>query len=158
MSNNFIKLFYAILTMLLALLLESFTLLWGGLLAPSWVIVFLLFWFSDRDGLFGLLAVWIFGVITDVWTGAPLGQNALLFVFIGFFINSAYNDFRALGIFNQSLIIMLIVLVYKLLSDALSFGPAILLSSSSILYLGSAVSSAILWSIMSGVLLRKETR
>lgn len=162
MNNQVLKLFYAVLMLLFGIILESFEISWGNLywISPAWIVVFLIFWVGDNRGPVGISIAWCFGILIDVWSGSALGQNALLFILISFFIKFAYNDFRELGILNQALIVMMIVFIYKILNATLSFGPGILLDISSILYLGTAASSAVLWVLISVVVAigRQQTR
>lgn len=150
MDNKLLGLFYAIATMLLAIVLESLEIIWGGWswLAPSWILVMLLFWVNDKGGLFGIIMAWIFGILVDVWTGAPLGQNALLFIVASFIITFMYKDFRLVEPPAQALLIMSIVFAYKVLSDILSSRMVTLLDLSTLSYLGTGITSSIVWLIL----------
>ena len=150
MSNNFVGLFYAVLTMLVAIVLESLEIMWGSWswIFPAWVLTMLLFWVSNRDSGFGIIMAWIFGMIMDVWAGTPLGQHCLLFIAASFIVTFMYKDFRLVEPLAQALVIAAIVLAYKLLNDMLSFGVNALLDISTLAYLGTGVASSIVWLIL----------
>ncbi len=150
MSNQITTFFYAITTILLAMVFESLELILGSWswLAPSWVLIMLLFWVSDRHGWFGVIMAWIFGMLVDVWTGTSLGQHGLLFIFASFVVTFIYKDFRLVEPFAQAVVIAVVVFSYKILNDLFSFGAAILLDISTLTYLATGITSSIVWMIL----------
>lgn len=150
MGNQFLTLFYAVLTMLLAIVLESLELMWGNWswVFPSWVITMLLFWVSNRDSGFGIIMAWVFGMVMDVWTGTSLGQHCLLFIFAAFVVTFVYKDFRQTDPLAQAVVVAVVVFFYKMLNDMLSFGADVLLDISTLTYLATGVTSSLVWFIL----------
>lgn len=157
MNNKLLFFLCAVITIVLAMVLESFELLWGDWywLAPSWAFVLLLFWSSNYSGLFNVGFAWFFGLVMDAWLSTPLGQHALLFLLGVFFISFTYNNFKDVEPGIQCLIVGLMTLVYKLFIVTIAFDLDILLSKSIFLYLGTAISSAILWLLLGLIELNK---
>lgn len=150
MGNQFLTLFYAMITMVIAIVAESLELIWGSWswLAPAWVLIMLLFWVSDKNSWFGIIIAWAFGMLIDVWSGTSLGQNGLLFIFASFVVTFLYKDFRQVEPLAQAVVVAVIVFSYKILNDFLSFGVTILLDISTLAYLATGITSSIVWLVL----------
>lgn len=83
-KNNDIRLIFSFIVALLLTVmpLPSF-LIW---FRPQWMMAVLLFWVITKPSHYGILLAWFIGLLTDLVTGTPFGQQAIIFVVITYFV------------------------------------------------------------------------
>ncbi|MGI9210895.1 MAG: rod shape-determining protein MreD [Methylococcaceae bacterium] len=82
---------------------------------PDWVALVLLYWTMAIPDRVGLGTVWVVGLMTDVLTGRIMGQHALAYSVSAYFGLKLYQRLRLYPLPQQSLWILLFLLVNQLL-------------------------------------------
>ena len=105
--NNFIII---LLSFIISLLITtmSFTL---GVFSPDWIQLVLIYWLLAVPSVIGLLGSWFIGIIADVTLGSTLGMHALTYVAISFIIMQSYKFLRYLTVYQQAIIILIILIL-----------------------------------------------
>ena len=105
--NNFIII---LLSFIISLLITtmSFTL---GVFSPDWIQLVLIYWLLAVPSVIGLLASWFIGIIADATLGTTLGMHALTYVGISFIIMQSYKFLRYLTVYQQAIIILIILIL-----------------------------------------------
>ena len=94
---------------------------------------------------------WFIGLLTDVAFGTILGSNALTFVLIAFIITKTYKFVRYLTVYQQSIIIFLLLFLKQTILmwiDGMIRMEEIVLSA----YYWSVLISALVWPLVYFVL------
>lgn len=109
------KSFFVIgLTFVLAIILEIIPLpsflLW---IRPEWVILALVYWTLVLSDKVGLSAAFLLGLLMDLLMGSLLGQHALAYVVITYFIIRFCTQIRFFPLWQQTLTIFLVVFTYQ---------------------------------------------
>ena len=105
--NNFFVIFSS-LVLALALTIITFPL---GEYSPDWLYLVVIYWILAVPDSIGLITAWFIGVLSAVAFGSILGSNALTFVIIAFVIIKTYKFVRYLTVYQQSIIIFLLLFV-----------------------------------------------
>lgn len=111
---------------------------------PEWVIVVLIYWVMAMPHRVGILYAWCVGISVDVLHGQIIGQSALILVIIAFFSQHLYQRLRMYLIWQQAGVVFLLVGMgqfIKYLIQSMQVGQ----TPENIMYLLSAVTSALLW-------------
>jgi len=53
---------------------------------PQWLLAIVLFWIINESESYGIFFAWIVGLSADLVTGTPFGMQALIFVFVAYFV------------------------------------------------------------------------
>jgi rod shape-determining protein MreD len=86
-----------------------------SLLNPDWIALVLIYWtlaIPDRAGVGMAFSV---GLFTDALTGRSLGQHALAYVVLSYLVLRWYRRLRLYPVVQQSLWVLLLLLVSQLL-------------------------------------------
>ena len=86
----------------------SFTL---GVFSPDWIQLVLIYWLLAVPSVIGLLGSWFIGIIADATLGTTLGMHALTYVGISFIIMQSYKFLRYLTVYQQAIIILIILIL-----------------------------------------------
>jgi len=101
---------------LAALLLELIPLPeWARFLRPQWSVLVLIYWSIAVPQRVGVGYAWLVGLIQDVLTGTLLGQHALGMIFVAFIANRLHKRIRVFPLWQQSMLVLLMLLVDQLL-------------------------------------------
>ncbi|MBL4681211.1 MAG: rod shape-determining protein MreD [Pseudomonadales bacterium] len=114
-----------------------------GYLRPEWVVLVLIYWVIALPHRVGPLVAWIMGLLVDVLSGSLLGQHGLIFIIILYITASLYQRLRMFTVWQQSLIVFVIVGLGQLLNFWIE--NMIGLSKWDLWYLFPAVMSALTW-------------
>ena len=95
-------------SLILALTLTIITFIFGNY-SPDWLYLVVIYWILAVPNSIGLITSWFIGLLTDVAFGTILGSNALTFVMISFIIIKTYKFVRYLTVYQQAIIIFLIL-------------------------------------------------
>jgi rod shape-determining protein MreD len=106
MNNFIIILLSFIISMLITTV--SFTF---GVFSPDWIQLVLIYWLLAVPSVIGLLTSWFIGIIADVTLGTTLGMHALTYVGISFIIMQSYKFLRYLTVYQQAIIIFIILIL-----------------------------------------------
>lgn len=132
------------LSLLLALALSAVPLPeWANAWRPAWVPMVLIYWCLALPERVGVGTGWLLGLVLDVLRGSLLGQHALSLAVLAFFAISGHQRVRMFPLWQQALLVGLMLLVYITLGNWV----AVLVGQGARPGIGwaSALSSALLW-------------
>jgi rod shape-determining protein MreD len=117
MSAQSHRLFFIGLTLLGALTLSIVPLpSWGESLRPQWVVLVLIYWCLVQPARAGVFTGFAFGLAQDVVSGTLLGAHAFSLSVVAFLAEELHRRIRAFPLWQQSLVVWLLLLVERLLS------------------------------------------
>lgn len=103
-------------TFIVAFLLDTVALpQWTSRLWPDWLTLVLIYWCMALPHRVGIGTGWFLGLLLDISRGTLIGQHALGLALIAYFTLRTYRRIRLFPVWQQSLSILLFVLVEKLL-------------------------------------------
>ena len=117
-----------------------------GYLRPDWVAMILIYWMLAVPHRIGLVTAWVVGIFMDVLLGNLLGQYALAYVVIGYITLSIYQRMRMFAIWQQSMAVLGLLLLFQLVIAAI--GNAAGIAEWRIWYLLPPLSGALLWPLI----------
>ena len=126
------------------------------LLRPDFLLLIVI-WFAlmlPRAG--GLLSAWMAGVALDAFHGVVLGENALAFVVVAFFVHRFHLRMRMYPLSQQTLVVFVLLLLYQFLLfwiDGVTGHPL----NTWVRWLP-VLTGALLWPVLTGFLGRLLTR
>lgn len=82
-----------------------------GAFSPEWTQLFLIYWILALPMSVGLFMSWMIGLLMDVALGSTLGINALMYTAVSYFIFKVHHIIRYITVFQQSIVISIILLV-----------------------------------------------
>jgi rod shape-determining protein MreD len=89
---------------------------WAVNWRPAWVAMVLVYWCMALPHRVGIGVGWVLGIIVDVMQGALLGQNAIGYAVIAYFVIKSHQRIRMFPFTQQAILICLMVLFSLLLS------------------------------------------
>lgn len=87
-----------------------------GYLRPEWVALVLIYWVIAVPHRVGIIIAWCVGLLMDVLLGDLLGQHAISFMIIAYIALNLYQRLRMFAVWQQSLIIFVIVGLNQLIN------------------------------------------
>jgi rod shape-determining protein MreD len=106
-----------VFTFVVALLLTIIPLpQWARLYRPDWVGLVLIYWCLAVPDRVGVAYGWMLGLLVDALTGSLLGQNALGLTIVAFLTLKLHKRLRLFPIWQQSLTVLLLLVIHQLLS------------------------------------------
>ncbi len=117
---------------------------------PQWLFAILLFWVITSPAQCGIILAWIVGISTDLMTGTPLGEHAIVFVFLVYIILKCHSAIVHFPLIQQaSLMAVLVVLSALLQGFILGMAGH---TTHVTLYALSAITTAIFWPLLYKIL------
>ncbi len=141
--NNFVVILLSLI-LSLALTIITFAL---GEFSPDWLYLTVIYWILAVPNSIGLIAAWFIGLLADVAFGSILGSNTLTFVVISFIIIKSYKFIRYLTVYQQSLIIFILLVLKQTILMWIDGSVGVQISSFSAYY-WSTFTSAIAWPLV----------
>tara|TARA_B100001559_G_scaffold288979_1_gene267045 strand:- start:112 stop:582 length:471 start_codon:yes stop_codon:yes gene_type:complete len=140
--NKFVTI---LLTLLLSIILtiSTFPL---GVFSPEWTQLFLIYWILALPMSVGMFTSWLIGLLIDVVLGSTLGVNALMFTLTSFIVLKIHNIIRYITVFQQSIIISIIMLIKVTL--ILWIDALLNLDNYTLSLYWSSLTSAIIWPLV----------
>jgi len=89
---------------------------WAQPFRPQWYTLTLIYWTLALPQRVGILTAWLVGITVDVMSGALLGQHALSLSLIAFLTYQTHQRVRLFPLWQQSLLVLLLLLMEKLIS------------------------------------------
>lgn len=86
---------------------------WLGWVRPVWVLMVLIYWIAELPYYINIGLAWVIGIVMDVLNGSMLGEHALAYVIIAYAVIKISHQFRMYPILQQSLSILIFVLLYQ---------------------------------------------
>ena len=114
MENNTFKQIVLIgLTFLVGMMLSILPLPeWAVWYQPTWVFMVLLFWMIAAPYRVGIGTAFIIGFLLDLLTGSILGQHALIFSCLAYFLIRFQTFVRSLPAWQQTILLLIATAVY----------------------------------------------
>jgi rod shape-determining protein MreD len=119
---------------------------WAIWLRPQWMFAILLFWVITSPSQCGIILAWMVGLVTDLMTGTPLGQHAIVFVILTYFILKIHASIVHFPSFQQAGVIAFFA-VFNAILQGMVLGITGQATNVS-LYALSAVTTAIIWPLL----------
>lgn len=88
---------------------------WADIARPEWAVLVLIYWCTALPEKIGIFVGWTIGLMLDVLHGAILGQYALAMALIAYFVLFFHKRMRNYTIWQQSIVVMMLVLMEQLL-------------------------------------------
>lgn len=82
---------------------------------PDWVLVVLIYWCLALPSRVNVITAWVIGFILDVLLGSVLGIHAAALAIAVFIITENFQKIRNFSIWQQSIIVGVIAILYHLL-------------------------------------------
>lgn len=117
---------------------------------PEWIPLVLVFWCITLPHRIGIGTAWVTGMLLDVLQGALLGQHALALTIVAFLSLKLHQRLRVYPLWQQSLSIFVLVMLYQLLLLWISGIAGV--STGNWLYWLPSLSSMLLWPVINTVL------
>ena len=86
---------------------------WLSVLWPHFLVLVVLYWSTMTPRAGGILVAFLAGICLDVFNGSQLGQHALALSFLAYLAIRLHLLTRAKPIFEQSLFVLLALLIYE---------------------------------------------
>ena len=136
--------FAIILTLIVALILALLPLPeWTVWLRPAWVLMVLIYWAMTVPYLVSVGVAWVVGLMMDLIMGSLLGEHALAYTIVIYFVTRMYTRLRMYPMLQQGMSIFCFVLLYLFILYCIQGFIGELPSSH--LYWLSSVTSMLLW-------------
>lgn len=132
---------------LLAIMPLPIWLIW---LRPAWLLMTLIYWSLRAPYHIGLGVAWLLGLFADLLYGTLLGEHALAFVVIGFFIAQFHVRINRFPFRQQMLVVLALLSLHQML--LLWVQAAIDELPDLWLYWLPSITGALLWPLVYGVL------
>jgi rod shape-determining protein MreD len=110
MHNWFVILCTLLLAVILALLPMPELASW---FRPPWVLMVLIFWSMMMPYRVSVGMAWVVGIMMDLLNGTLLGEHALAFTIVIYFVSKMHMRLRFFPLLQQGISIFLFVLLYQ---------------------------------------------
>lgn len=84
---------------------------WAVWYRPEWVFVILLFWMVSMPNRVGMVVAFIVGITVDLLTGTLLGQHALAYVIVAYFVAKFHLQLRNFPFWQQLGMMFILILL-----------------------------------------------
>jgi len=106
---------FIVLTFLCALMLDVMPLPnWIVWLRPQWTLLVMIYWIMAFPNSIGFLYAFCVGILLDLLNGTLLGEHAFAMLLIAYLIIKLYHLIRVYPIMQQTIIIFILVTLYKM--------------------------------------------
>lgn len=116
---------------------------WTTWLRPSWVLLVLIYWAMSIPFRVSVGTAWLMGLIVDLFNGGLLGEHALAFTMVIYFVSRIHIRLRMFPVLQQGLFVFILVLLYQFIIYCIQGFVGELPNSH--LYWLSSVTSMLLW-------------
>lgn len=86
---------------------------WTTWYRPSWVVLVLIYWTINSPYRVNVGVAWVMGVLMDLLTGTLLGEHALAYTIVIYFVSRMYIRLRMYPLLQQGLSVFVFVLLYQ---------------------------------------------
>lgn len=86
---------------------------WATWYRPAWVLMVLIFWGMTLPARVSVGAAWLVGLVIDLLTGTLLGEHALAYTFVIYFVTRMHMRLQMYPLIQQGLSVFLFVLLYQ---------------------------------------------
>ncbi len=113
---------------------------------PQWFVLTFIYWNFAVPHRIGVTLTVGLGLVLDIIEGDILGRHAIALLVVHLFCAAGYQRFRLFNNFQQCLLIFVVIAIYLIIFYW--FGSFFNNAGNSIVFLGSALSSAIIWPLV----------
>ena len=136
--------FAIVLSLLIALMLAMLPMPeWTAWFKPAWVLLVLIYWAMTVPYRVSVGAAWITGLIFDLINGSLLGEHALAFTVVIYFVTRMHIRLRMYPLLQQGFSVLFFILLYQFIIYCLQ-GFIGQLPGSHLFWL-SSLTSTLLW-------------
>lgn len=114
---------------------------------PDFVLLVMIYWLMRTPESFGIGSAWMLGLVLDGISGNLLGQHALSFSCIAYFLQLLRQHVRMLDPFRQALLVFLLLALDAVIADWINM--VVRGGDYHFLLLTGAVTGALLWPFLS---------
>src|SRR5687768_3880715 len=108
------KAFAVTISVLIALMISLLPMpSWAIWLQPAWVLMVLIYWTMTSPYRVGVGVAWMTGIIMDLLTGSVLGEHALAFTLVIYFVSKMAIRLNMYPMLQQGLTIFILVFLYQ---------------------------------------------
>lgn len=140
MHSGFVIFMTLVVGLVLALLPMPGWTIW---LRPAWVLLVLIYWAMMTPHRVSIGLAWVTGLVVDLLNGTLLGEHALAYTIVIYFVSRMYIRLRMYPMLQQGISILVFVLLYQFIIYCIQGFIGQLPGSH--LYWLSAVTSMLLW-------------
>jgi len=139
---------HSLMTILITLIIAIFLALlpmpdWTIWLRPAWVLMILIYWAMMAPSQVSVGVAWLIGLVIDLLNGTLLGEHALAFTIVVYFVTKMHIRLRMYPLLQQGISILIFVLLYQFILYCIQGFIGELPGSH--LYWLSSVTSMLLW-------------
>lgn len=116
---------------------------WTVWLRPAWVLLVLIYWTMTNPSRVDVGVAWVVGLIVDLLNGSLLGEHALAFTIVIYFVSRMHIRLRMYPMLQQGMSILFFVLLYQFILYCIQGFIGQLPGSN--LYWLSSITSMLLW-------------
>lgn len=116
---------------------------WTIWLRPAWVLLVLIYWTIESPHRVNVGTAWLVGLVVDIINGTPLGEHALAYTVVVYFVARIHIRLRMAPMLQQGLSVFVFVLLYQFILYCIQGFVGELPESH--LYWLSSVTSMLLW-------------
>ena len=138
---NWVAIFFTLMIALVLALLPMPD--WTIWLRPAWVLLVLIYWAMTVPSRVSGGVAWIMGILVDLLNGTLLGEHALAYTVVIYFVSRMQIRLHMYPLLQQGLSVFLFVLIYQFIMYCIQGFIGELPSSH--LYWLSSVTSMLLW-------------
>jgi len=120
---------------------------WLEYYRPEWVAIVVIYWAMALPHRISLVSAWVLGFFVDVLEGSLLGLNGLVLALVTYLALSLYQRLRMFTMLQQASTIFILVGLHQLVSFLVLTGSN-QNTSPNLMFLVSAVTSAIVWPLV----------
>lgn len=142
-------LFFVTVVLALVLSISLFPVGWFEF-RPEWLGLVVFYWTFRAPAQFGILMAWCLGLLLDVLEATPLGTNALGMALIAFLVLTIHQRLRMYPLPQQCLMVFLLLGINQMLVHFIK--QLLGADTAGFSYLWPALTSAIAWPLVSGLL------
>lgn len=142
-------LFFVTVVLALVLSISLFPVGWFEF-RPEWLGLVVFYWTFRAPAQFGILMAWCLGLLLDVLEATPLGTNALGMALIAFLVLTIHQRLRMYPLPQQCLMVFLLLGINQMLVHFIK--QLLGADTAGFSYLWPALTSAIAWPFVSGLL------
>lgn len=86
---------------------------WTVWLRPAWVLLVLIYWAMTTPYCVGVGTAWLCGIFADLLNGTLLGEHALAYAVVIYFVSRIHIRLRMYPLTQQGMSILLFVILYQ---------------------------------------------
>ena len=120
---------------------------WMEYYRPEWMALAVIYWVMALPNRIGLFSAWLLGFFVDVLEDSLLGLNGLVLAMVAYMALSLYQRLRMFTMLQQASTVFMLIGIHQLVSFwVLTVSNQT--TSPNLMFLVSAVSSAIVWPLL----------